>query len=282
MSESIRVAIIGGSGIYNLDGIEIVKEHSVETPFGKTSDLIFEAKYEGIFFYFLPRHGRDHEFLPSEVNYRANIFALKKLGARYVISVSAVGSLKEECAPTDFVLVDQFIDWTKGRRERSFFGNGMAGHVSTANPISIKLQNLIAKSCEATGVTFHKKGSYVCIEGPQFSTKAESNIYRSFGATVIGMTNVPEAYLAKEAAIEYATIAMVTDYDCWKDEHCSVEEIMKTMKENNKNVQVLLKHLLPFLNENLFSFEKENTCAVMTNASTLSKDNQNILKVLQS
>ncbi len=213
------IGVIGGSGVYNMDAIKVIKEHIVETPFGDTTSKIIEAQIENTTFFFLARHGKGHYFNPSEVNYRANIFALKKMGVQYIISVSAVGSLKEEYAPGTFVLVDQFIDWTKGLRKRSFFEQGMAGHVSVANPIEKSLQQLIARVCEETKVKFAVDGSYICIEGPQFSTKAESNIYRSFGASVIGMTNVPEAFLAKEAGIAYATIAMVTDYDCWKEEH---------------------------------------------------------------
>jgi len=231
---------------------------------------------------FLARHGRAHNILPSEVNYRANIFALKSLGVRYLLSVSAVGSLKEEYAPTDFVLVDQFIDWTKGKRERSFFGNGMVGHVSVAEPVSRELREIIADSCRNVDQKFHDRASYICIEGPQFSTRAESQVYRSFGAGVIGMTNVPESYLAKEAAIEYATIAMVTDYDCWKDEHCTVEEIMKVMKTNNENIQALLKDVIPHLKNNQFSFSKENEFAVITSKENLSDEHKKIISVLKA
>lgn len=279
---SRKIGIIGGSGVYNIEGINIIKEHVVDTPFGKPSDAIIEAEINDSKVFFVPRHGRQHNILPHEVNYRANIFALKKMGVSFIVSISAVGSLKEEYKPTDFVLVDQFIDWTKGKRERSFFGNGIVGHVSVANPISSKLKDIIEASCKEVKISHHVGASYICIEGPQFSSRAESQVYRSFGAGVIGMTNVPEAYLAKEAAIEYATVAMITDYDCWKEEHCTVDEIMKVMETNNKNVQVLLKDLVPRLNANLFEFKKENELAVMTPESSLTKEQLNILKVLKS
>lgn len=277
-----KIGIIGGSGVYNLEGIKIIKEHIVETPFGSPSDKIFEAEIENTQVFFLPRHGRKHTVLPHEVNYRANIYALKKMGVSYLISVSAVGSLKEEFKPTDFVIVDQFIDWTKGQRERSFFGNGIVAHVSVADPVSGKLKKIIEESCKETKVSHHVGGSYICIEGPQFSSRAESQIYRSFGAGVIGMTNVPESYLAKEAAIEYSTIAMVTDYDCWKEEHCTVDEIMKVMETNNKNIQVLLKDLIPRVSKNLFEFKKENEFAVMTSEKDLTKEQLEIVNLLKS
>lgn len=277
------IGIIGGSGVYNIEGIEIIAEHSVETPFGEPSDKVIHAKIDGIEFYFLPRHGRNHHVLPHEVNYCANIYALKSIGVEYLISVSAVGSLKEECPPTTMVLPDQFIDWTKGGRRRTFFGEGIVGHVSTACPIEKGLQNILAESCKEAGANFHLGGSYICIEGPQFSSKAESNIYRGFGATVIGMTNVPEAYLAKEAGMAYATLAMVTDYDCWReDDHCSVEEIMKVMSSNNKTAQLIIKSALKNLNSNRFDFAKENTFAIMTPENIMNSRQKEICKVLKA
>ncbi len=279
MSNS-KIGVIGGSGIYKLDGIEVVKEHKISTPYGNPSSEIIEAKINGATFYFLPRHGKGHTFTPSEVNYRANIFALKSLGVEYLISVSAVGSLKEEYPPTTFVLVDQFIDWTKGHRERTFFNNGFVGHVSVAEPVEKTLQKVLVNSCKEAGVKHGVDGSYVCIEGPQFSSKAESHIYRSFGASVIGMTNVPEAYLAKEAGMAYATIAMVTDYDCWKEEHCTLEEIMKVMKTNNQNAQKVLMSAIPALAKNPIAFKKENTFAILTKPELLSNEQKHILEVL--
>lgn len=276
----IKIAIIGGSGVYKIEGVEVTREHKVTTPFGPPSADVIEAKLNGTSFYFIPRHGKGHTMTPSEVNYRANIFALKELGVEYIISVSAVGSLKEEFPPGSFVIPDQMIDWTKGKRERTFFGNGIVGHTSTAEPIDTQLQKMIVDVCKEVGVKHGDGGSYICIEGPQFSTKAESNIYRSFGASVIGMTNVPESYLAKEAGIAYATIAMVTDYDCWKEEHCTLEEILKVMAGNNDKAHAVLKKLLPKLSSNLFKIKKENTYSVMSKPEKLSSEQTRILEVL--
>lgn len=276
----IKIGIIGGSGVYKIEGVEVIKEHKVSTPFGAPSSEVVEANLHGTPFFFIPRHGKSHNFTPSEVNYRANIFALKELGVEYIISVSAVGSLKEEFPPASFVIPDQFIDWTKGKRERTFFGNGIVGHVSVAEPVDTQLQKMIVETCKEAGVKHGSGGSYICIEGPQFSSKAESNIYRSFGASVIGMTNVPESYLAKEAGIAYATIAMVTDYDCWKEEHCTLEEILKVMSANNQSAHAVLKKLLPKLHANPFKVKKENTFAVMSKPEKLSSEQSRILEVL--
>ena len=275
-----KIGVIGGSGVYNIEGFQVVAEHEVETPFGKPSGKVLELEVAGHQFYFLPRHGVGHAISPSDINYRANIYALKTLGVNTVVSVSAVGSLKEEHAPTHFVLPSQFIDWTKGLRARTFFDHGVVGHVSTAYPIERNLQERIASVLGETDIKFSLGGSYVCIEGPQFSSRAESEIYRSFGADVIGMTNVPEAYLAKEAGLAYATVAMVTDYDCWKEEHCSVEEIMKVMETNYKSAQKLLLKLIPSLANHPIEFEPENKYAVVTNSSLISKEQQSIIDTL--
>lgn len=277
---NVKVAVIGGSGIYKLDAIKIKKQIKVNTPFGSPSADVMEAEVDGCSFYFLPRHGMGHHFTPSEVNYRANIFALKKLGVDTVISISAVGSLQEEYAPRQFVLVDQFIDWTKGMRKRTFFDEGMVGHVSTANPVESSLQKRLYESCQKAGVDSHLGGTYICIEGPQFSTKAESKIYRGFGASVIGMTNVPEAFLAKEAGMAYATVAMVTDYDCWKDEHCTVQEIMDVMKSNYVSAQKFVVEAIPSLVKDPIKFEPENQYAVMTDQALLSGAHKEILEVV--
>jgi 5'-methylthioadenosine phosphorylase len=276
----IKIGVIGGSGVYKIEGIEVVKEHQVSTPFGNPSSNIIEATLNGASFYFLPRHGKNHNLTPSDINYRANIFALKELGVEYLISVSAVGSLKEEFPPTTFVIVDQFIDWTKGKRERTFFDNGFVGHVSVASPVEKQLQEMIVEICDEVGIKYGSGGSYICIEGPQFSTKAESQIFRSFGASVIGMTNVPESYLAKEAGMAYATIAMVTDYDCWKDEHCTLEEIMKVMAINNQQAHSVLKKLIPKLDLNKFSFKKENANALLSKPEKLTPEQSRLIEVL--
>jgi len=247
---AVKIGIIGGSGVYKIDGIEVVKEHSLLTPFGRPSSEIIEAKLGGVSFFFIPRHGKFHNINPSEINYRANIFALKELGVEYLVSVSAVGSLKEEYPPSTFVMVDQFIDWTKGQRERTFFNKGIVGHVSVAEPVEKQLQKMIVDTCKELGIKYGDGGSYICIEGPQFSSKAESNIYRGFGASVIVMTNVPEAYLVKEAGMAYAAIAMSTDYDCWKEdeEPVSWEAILNVFKENTDKVIKLISATIPVVN----------------------------------
>jgi 5'-methylthioadenosine phosphorylase len=279
MSE-IKVAIIGGSGIYKLDAINVKEYHKVSTPFGNPSADVMECDVDGHSFYFLPRHGIGHHFTPSEVNYRANIFALKKLGVNTVISISAVGSLQEQYAPKHFVVVDQFMDWTKSFRKRTFFDDGIVGHVSTAYPVELSLSQRLHGHCLGAGITSHYGGTYICIEGPQFSTRAESQVYRSFGASVIGMTNVPEAYLAKEAGMAYATIAMVTDYDCWKEEHCTVQEIMEVMKSNYISAQHFVKIAIPDLVKNPISFIAENEYAVVTDQSLHTDSHKEIIEVL--
>jgi 5'-methylthioadenosine phosphorylase len=276
----IKVAIIGGSGIYKLDSIKIKNQHKISTPFGDPSADIMECEVDGYSFYFLPRHGVGHYLTPSEVNYRANIFSLKKLGVDTIISISAVGSLREEFAPKHFVMVDQFIDWTKGFRKRTFFEDGIVGHVSTANPVEPSLSKRLFEASRRAGITSHLGGSYICIEGPQFSTKAESNIYRGFGASVIGMTNVPEAYLAKEAGVAYATVAMVTDYDCWKEEHCTVQEIMDVMKSNYVSAQRFIEEIIPDLSKDPLRFEPENQFAVITDPTLHKPIHKEILEVL--
>ncbi len=275
-----KLAVIGGSGTYKLDAITVRGERKVETPFGDPSGAVMEMEVAGASFLFLPRHGVDHHISPSEINYRANIFALKSLGVDTVVSISAVGSLQEQYAPTHFVLPDQFIDWTKGLRDRTFFDEGIVGHVSCAHPVERGLQERLHAACRRADVTSHAGGSYICIEGPQFSTVAESRIYRSFGASVIGMTNVPEAFLAKEAGMAYATVAMVTDYDCWKDEHCTVQEIMAVMKTNYASAQKLVVELIPDLVKNPVTFTPENKWAVMTDQAKLTPRHREILEVV--
>lgn len=275
-----NIGIIGGSGIYDIESVKIIKEHDLTTPFGKPSSNILEIEVEGKNFFFLPRHGAGHAISPSEINYRANIYALKLMGVDTVISMSAVGSLKEEYAPGTFVLPSQFIDWTKGQRARTFFTEGVVGHVSTAYPVERSLQERISTILETTDIKFSLGGSYVCIEGPQFSSRAESEIYRGFGADIIGMTNVPEAYLAKEAGMAYATVGMVTDYDCWKEHHCTVEEIMKVMGDNYKSCQTLISRLVPSLHANPIEFEAENKYAIVTNSDLISSSQKEIIDTL--
>lgn len=233
MSESI-IGIIGGSGLYAMDGLEDIREVSLDTPFGPPSDVYVSGVFNGTQLIFLPRHGRGHQLLPSEVNYRANIYGMKTLGVEQIISVSAVGSMREDIAPGDIVIPDQFFDRTQGKRASSFFGQGIVGHVQFADPVCSELSAILIDSAQSIGAKVHGKGTYICIEGPNFSTRAESNIYRSWGVDVIGMTNLPEARLAREAEICYATIALATDYDCWHDGHddVSVESILVIMEQN--------------------------------------------------
>jgi 5'-methylthioadenosine phosphorylase len=236
------VGVIGGSGLYELEGLENVEEIELDTPFGAPSDAIISGTLGDVRMLFIPRHGRGHRFTPSEVPYRANIWALKKLGAQWCISVSAVGSLRRKIVPGHVVIVDQFIDRTKGVRASSFFGDGIVGHVAFGDPVSPVLAKVLRKAAKKAGATVHKGGTYVCMEGPQFSTRAESELYRSWGAKVIGMTNLPEAKLAREAEIAYATVALATDYDCWHPDHddVSVDQVIDTL---NKNVALAKKIL---------------------------------------
>jgi 5'-methylthioadenosine phosphorylase len=238
---SAMIGILGGSGLYQMDALENPQEHTVNTPFGAPSDVLVTGQVQGVPVVFLARHGRGHRLLPSEVPYRANFYAFKQLGVRYVLSVSAVGSLREDFKPLDMVLPDQFIDLTK-QREATFFGQGAVAHVSMAQPVCPEAAKALARavakvltcdpSTQADGVQLHTSGTYVCIEGPQFSSLAESNWYRSMGAGVIGMTNMPEAKLAMEAQMAYTTLAMVTDFDCWHP------------REANVNVNMALANLL--------------------------------------
>ncbi|HEY4222992.1 MAG TPA: S-methyl-5'-thioadenosine phosphorylase [Myxococcota bacterium] len=227
------LGVIGGSGLYDMSGISDVKRVVVETPWGLPSDEIVTGVLEGTSVAFLPRHGRGHRFSPTEVPYLANVAALKKLGCEFVVSVSAVGSLKEEIVPGHLVVVDQFIDRTT-HRERTFFGNGIVGHVPFADPVCPTLRPILLAAARATKAPVTDGGTYVCIEGPTFSTRAESHLFRSWGASVVGMTNLPEARLAREAGLSYATLALATDYDCWResDEGVSVEAVIAVLQKN--------------------------------------------------
>lgn len=233
MSQPI-IGVIGGSGLYEIEGLSDIQEVRLETPFGTPSDAFITGTLEGIKMVFLPRHGRGHRLLPSEVPYRANIYGMKQLGVERIISVSAVGSMKEEIVPGHIVIPDQFFDRTVGKREATFFGEGIAGHVQFADPICADLAEVLHRSAKAVGATVHKGGTYLCMEGPQFSTRAESVVYRSWGVDVIGMTNITEAKLAREAEICYGTIALATDYDCWHHEHddVSVEAVIAIIQQN--------------------------------------------------
>ena len=237
------IGVIGGSGLYEIEGLADIQEVVIDTPFGAPSDAYITGTLCGAKMVFLPRHGRGHRYLPSEVNYRANLYGMKTLGVEQIISVSAVGSMKEEIVPGHIVIPDQFFDRTQGKRASTFFGNGVVGHVQFADPICNELAGLLADSATAVGATVHKGGTYICIEGPAFSTRAESKIFRSWGVDIIGMTNLPESRLAREAEICYATVALATDYDCWHEGHddVSVEAVIAIIQQNVATARGIIK-----------------------------------------
>jgi 5'-methylthioadenosine phosphorylase len=242
--EQVNIGIIGGSGLYQMPELANVREVPVDTPFGRPSDAFIVGELDGVSVAFLPRHARGHKFLPTEVPYRANIYAMKLLGVEYILSVSAVGSLQEKYAPTDMVIPDQFFDRTRARAlESTFFGEGIVGHVTFAHPVCDELGDILEAACKAVGVTTHRGGTYLCMEGPAFSTKAESNVYRQWGMDIIGMTNLQEAKLAREAEIAYATLALVTDYDCWHEGHdaVTIDMVVEYLNKNVRNAQLILK-----------------------------------------
>ena len=246
MSElpKVRFGIIGGSGLYQMPELTNVEEVRVKTPFGDPSDAFVVGTLEGERVAFLPRHGVGHRFTPTEVPFRANIYAMKLLGVERILSASAVGSLQEQYAPLDMVIPDQFFDRTRGRvRESTFFGEGIVAHVSFAHPVCASLGDVLEESCRVADVKTHRGGTYLCMEGPAFSTVAESHVYRSWGMDIIGMTNLQEAKLAREAEICYATLALVTDYDCWHPGHdaVSVETVVEYLNKNVRNAQIILR-----------------------------------------
>ena len=245
MREQAEIGIIGGSGLYEIEGFEDAREVAVETPFGAPSDRLMVGRLEGRTVAFLARHARGHRILPSELNFPANVFAMKLLGVQAILSVSAVGSLKEKYAPLHMVIPDQFVDRTTARKS-TFFGRGLVAHVAFAHPFCPVLSATLAGACAEAGATFHRGGTYVCIEGPQFSTRAESELYRAWGMDLVGMTNLQEAKLAREAELCYATLAMVTDYDCWHPDHDSVtaEQIIANLVKNAATAKAVLRAAL--------------------------------------
>jgi len=266
------VGIIGGSGLYQIEGIAKVKEVAVKTPFGAPSDKFITGELEGIPVVFLPRHGRGHRISPSEINYRANIYGMKKLGVSAIMSVSACGSLREEYKPMDFVIPDQFIDRTRKGRMDTFFTDGIVAHVAFADPISKEIADILEKSAKKLKIKAHRGGTYVNMEGPQFSTKAESNLYRRWGMDIIGMTNLTEAKLAREAEISYATLAAVTDYDCWHPSHDSVtlEMILNYLNKNVVNAKAILKlAIVEVGNLKHFSASEALKFAIVTNPAMI-------------
>ncbi len=243
--EKAKIGVIGGSGLYEIEGIEDLHDVVVQTPFGDPSDPLMLGKLNGVAVAFLPRHGKGHRILPTEINYRANIYAMKMLGVEQILSVSAVGSMKEEIAPGDIVIPDQFYDNTR-KRISTFFGDGIVGHVPLADPICAVLADRLEEAGKKAGARVHRGGTYICIEGPQFSTRAESRVYRSWGVEVIGMTNATEAKLAREAGLCYATIALSTDYDCWheEEEDVNAEAVLKIIAKNVATAKAMIVHAI--------------------------------------
>jgi len=281
------LGIIGGTGIYQLDGLEVTGEHDVETPFGKPSTPIVEGKIGVRTLFFLPRHGRQHELLPSEVNYRANIWALKSLGVTQVIGLSAVGSLKKEIAPGDLSLPDQYFDFVKGHREKTFFGKGLAAHVSTAEPTCKRLSAGLAAAGERVGIRLHTGKTYGCVDGPRLGTRAESFFLRgAAGCDLVGMTNVPEVFLAREAQLCYCTIAIATDYDCWlddPDQHVSVEQVIARYGASLEKAKTVVSAFID-------DYAEDGDCAcrcslasaVLTPKEALNKEQSALLELLSS
>ncbi len=265
------IGIIGGSGLYNIEGIKDVKSVSIDTPFGKPSDNFIVGILEGRKVAFLPRHGRGHTILPSELNFRANIYGMKKLGVERIIAVSAVGSMKEEISPLDIVIPDQFLDRTQSRIS-TFFGEGIVGHVSFADPVCKTLANTLFSAAKSVGAPVHKGGTYLCMEGPLFSTRAESNVYRQWGVSIIGMTNLQEAKLAREAEICYSTLAMATDYDCWhiSEETVTLEMIIGNLNKNAETAKKILKAAIP-------QIEPKRICACATAAQNAIVTNKDLI-----
>lgn len=284
--KSAKIGIIGGSGLYKMEALKDVEEIEIYTPFGSPSDKLIMGNLAGNSVVFLARHGRNHTLLPSEVPYRANIYAMKKVGVEYIISASAVGSLKAEAKPLDMVVPDQFIDRTKNRIS-TFFGEGIVAHIAFADPVCHQLAKVLIDaiaSLNLTDVTLHKSGTYVCMEGPAFSTKAESHLYRSWDATVIGMTNLPEAKLAREAEIAYATLALVTDYDCWHPDHDSVtvEMVIANLQRNATNAQKVIQETVKRLSDNPFVSDAHSALkyAILTQLDKAPQETKQKLELL--
>ncbi len=277
-----KIAFIGGSGLYDIDGMENRREATVETPFGDPSDAVVVGEINGVEVAFLPRHGRGHRFSPTEIPVKANIYALKSLGVERVVSVSAVGSLKEHIKPLDLVVPDQIIDRTR-RRSDTFFGDGIVAHVGFAEPFCNELRRIAFESATHEDVDCHDGGTYVVIEGPQFSTRAESAVYRSWGANVIGMTALPEAKLAREAELCYTTLAFVTDYDVWHDteEKVTVEMVIQNLTHNVATAQGIIRRMLAEIPDNrTCGCESALKNAVITSRESITKDAQNRLGIL--
>lgn len=279
------LALIGGTGVYGMEGMEVTGTVAAETPFGMPSSPVIKGRIANQEILFLARHGLQHQLLPSEVNYRANIFALKSLGATQIIGISAVGSLEERIAPGDLAIPSQYFDWTKGKRAASFFGNGIAAHVSTAVPVSVQLMNWIAGRAKEIGIRLHSDVTYACVEGPRLGTRAESHFLRQTGCHIVGMTNVPEVFLAREAQICYATIGIATDYDCWMEDpamHVQATEIFALYKQSLLKAQNLLASLLATPRpEEEPEIRQALDCALLTPEHALTQEQKAWLEVLR-
>ena len=279
-----KLGIIGGSGLYKMEGFKTTKWKKIKTPWGKPSDEILIAKLENEEIYFIPRHSRGHKINPTYINFRANIDALKQLGVTDIVSVSAVGSLKEELPPGKFVIVDQFIDRTFARN-KTFFDEEIVAHVSMAHPTSKGLMNACENAIKKDNIKYQRGGTYVVMEGPQFSTLAESNLYRSWKADVIGMTNMPEAKLAREAEIRYASVSMVTDFDCWHADHenVDVQQVIKVLFGNAKKAKVMIKNLIDNFENHVDTNDPANNCldvAIITSPEKRTQKTKNKLKTV--
>lgn len=279
------LAIIGGSGLYRIDDLAIIEKHEITTPFGPPSASIVRGEYQGVQCLFLPRHGEQHQYLPSEINYRANIWALKSLGARRLLGVSAVGSLRESIQPGDLSVPNQYFDHTKGVRERTFFGKGLVAHVSMAQPTCTALASDVLRAAQALSLPIHTETTYACIEGPRFGTRAESLFLQNAGCDLVGMSNVPEVFLAREAQLSYCTIAITTDYDGWQDDpaqHVNVSQAMQMYRDNMMKVTLLLAQLLSQpLSESPDYCRHSLKNAVLTPESTLNQAQRALLALLK-
>ena len=279
-----KLAIIGGSGLYDVEEFYDRDLLKIETPWGEPSDQILKTNYKDKEVYFLPRHGKGHYISPSKINFQANIAALKKLGVTDIVSISAVGSFKEELSPGKFVIVDQYIDKTYSRK-KTFFDDEIVAHVSMANPTSNGLMNACEEAIKKSNIEYQRNGTYVVIEGPQFSTYAESNLYRSWKADVIGMTNMPEAKLSREAEIRYASVSMVTDFDCWHHEHDNVDvaQIIKVLSENAEKAKIMIKNLIENYEQHIDPNDPTNVCldnAIITSPEKRTKETINKLRII--
>ena len=277
------IGIIGGSGLYKMEGLEGVREHVIDTPFGKPSGPVVVGKWNQQPVVFLARHGQQHSFLPGEINFRANIWALKSLGVTQVVSVSAVGSLESDIHPGDLAVVGQYIDWTRGKREGTFFGNGVIAHVSMAVPVCPAISKLVFEKANRIAKKVHSGKTYACIEGPRFGTRAESHLLRSWGAQLVGMTNVPEAFLAREAQMCYSSLGVVTDFDCWMEDeesHVSASKMLELYRENLVKVQNILKEMATPMAQTDCPCRTALQGGLLTPMTSLPKETQKWVEVL--